>query len=142
MTEKEFISSWTEKLSDGNLKNFPGDFIESYDSSKIELPGKPLVIGEEFFGSYEVLTVDGNPVMQVESNEKAKYIIYANRLKPGSIIIPNDDGEIKKAVINYSRYLDSIIKEIESDYRKNFPSGVNSVSAVNDIFRILNLTRL
>ena len=141
MTEKEFISGWTNKISNEGIKTFPGEFINKSDNVIVKLPGKALVIGKEFFGSFEILTVDGSPVLHADSHVKAKYIIYANRMKPGEIIVPKDENGIKQSVTLYENYLDEFIKLIGIDYKKNFPGGKNSISVVNEIFKMLNLIR-
>lgn len=141
MTEKEFISGWTKKIAEAGIKNFPDDFIKDLSTEVFKLPGKTLVIGQEFFGSHEILTIDGDSFLQVSSYSKAKYIVYANRLKPKIIKIPLLVSEIKTIVSNYEIYLDGILKEIKIDYNKIFPDGKNSIMSVNEIFKILNLNR-
>lgn len=147
MTEKEFSAAWADKLSSKGIKKFPSDFITpDIQVEEIILPQRALVIGNEFFGAYEILTVDGSLFQHAESYEFAKYIIYANRLKPGKVNIPVNDMDIKKINSAYEKYLDSIIKEIETEYKKLFPpdksSRIPQAPVSNDIFRILNLTRL
>jgi len=143
MTEKEFITNWAKKLWSDSLKKFPDDFNGTDNCRKIELPGKTLVLGEEFFGAFEILTVNGNSVYQAANHDEAKFIIYASRAKPVSIDLPGKHEEIKAANSKYEQYLDSLIKNIEADYRGTFPGwGSNeAASAVNEIFRALNLTR-
>jgi len=55
MTEKEFISSRVSRLASDGIKIFPSDFIVIKDYKELRLPGKTLLIGEEFFGKYEIL---------------------------------------------------------------------------------------
>lgn len=141
MIEKEFISKWTASLSEKGIKTFPEDFWENNAAEEITLPGKILVIGGELFGNYEVLTADGTAVLQVESQYKAKYIVYSSRKKNTSVKIPVNSEDIKFAVAKYENYLDSIIKEIEVDYKKSFPGEKRSNDLTNEIFRILNLNR-
>jgi len=141
LTEKEFISGWIKKIEKEGIKKFPENFITNFDTEKIELPGMALVIGEEFFGSHEIFTVDGNSFLQLQSHIKAKYIVYSNRLKPKVIRIPASESDIKTAVSNYENYLDDILKEIKLDYEKIFPEGKNSILSANEIFKVLNLTR-
>ncbi|MGA7722331.1 MAG: hypothetical protein WCA84_14265 [Ignavibacteriaceae bacterium] len=105
------------------------------------MPGKALIIGGSFFGSFEILTTDGIVFLHADSQLKAKYIIYSNRNKPSKIIIPDKEPEIKDAVENYAKYLDELIIRIELDYKKCFPAGKGSTLLVNNIFKILNLTR-
>ncbi len=141
MTEKEFISSRAKQLMDEGIKNFPADFGEPGDAFELELPSKTLVMGEEFFGSFEILTIDGNPVHQSPSHEEAKYIIYANRPRPASVKIPKDKPALKMLLSSYEDYLDSLIKNIEKDYLEVFPDGKNANFVSSEIFRILSLAR-
>ena len=141
MKEKEFVSKWTSSLTENGIKKFPEDFLVGDITEEIHLPNKTLVIGEVFFGNYEVLTADGAAVLQAESLYKAKYITYSSRTKTGSVKIPLNDDHIKTTVAQYESYLDSIIKEIESDYKKNFPGEKRSNALINEIFRVLNLNR-
>lgn len=141
MTEKEFISKWTNSLSEPGIKKFPDAFLTGSDFEQIKLPGKQLVIGEEFFGNFEVLTIDGAALLQADSQSKAKYIVYSSRNKITELKIPKSPDEMKSIVSKYENYLDSIIKDIESDYKKTFPGEKRSNAMVNEIFRVLNLNR-
>lgn len=141
MTEKEFISGWISKITSRGIKEFPGDFCELKDHKEISLPGKTLVLGEEFFGNFEILSVDGSLVYRAENYDLSKFIIYANRLHPKSILIPAVQIEAKEANSKYEKYIDSIIREMETDYKKDLPLGKNFNSAVNEILRVLNLIR-
>jgi hypothetical protein len=142
MNEKKFISSWVSKLASANIKNFPGDFISLTNYTELKLPGKTLLIGEEFFGKFEIITPDGNSVLHTENYLQAKFVLYANRNTPELIRLPKDENEIRQAVQKYELYIDSIIKENEIDYKKTFPEEKNSKSVVNEIFRQLNLVRV
>jgi hypothetical protein len=51
MSEKKFINKWTSKLASDGIKSFPVDFINLKNYFEINLPGKPLLIGEELFGN-------------------------------------------------------------------------------------------
>ena len=53
MNEKEFKTKWIEEIK-RSLKSFPKDFISKIPTQKISLPGKTLVSGSEFFGSFEI----------------------------------------------------------------------------------------
>ena len=141
MTEKEFISSWTSRIYSEGIKTFPDDFIQLNEFDEADLPGKALVIGQEFFGSYEVLNIDGSLILRAENYSKAKFIIYSNRQKPKKIKIPKEEKTLKAVVSGYEEYLDSIIKRIESDFKKNFPGSKSFGEVNNNILRILNLTR-
>ncbi len=141
MTEKDFIINRVQKLLTEGIKDFPGEFLTTEEFKEIILPSKPLVIGEEFFGAFEILTIEGSAVYQAEDHLEAKYIIYANRNKPELIKIPALKSELKTTIAKYESYIDSIMKEIEKDYNNLFPSGKNSHFIIKEIFRKSNILR-
>jgi hypothetical protein len=143
MNEREFINFWVSKLASNGIKKFPSDFVTLNENViEFRLPGKTLLIGEEFFGKYEILTTDGSSVLHAENYFQAKGLIYSNRTTPGIVFLPADDVYLKKAVQSYELYLDSIIKEIENNYKKSLPEDGNSKNVVNEIFKQLNLVRV
>lgn len=142
MKEKDFISSWISALNTEPIKNFPDDFAAEVETKTYTLPRKGLLIGKEFFGEYELLNTEGDEVLKVGSYERAKFFVYANRNKPGSFSVPIDDSAVKEVISRYEKYLDSIIKKIEQDCRKNFPGSKNTNELLSEIFKHLNLIRL
>ena len=142
MDERSFISFWIQTLNAESIKNFPEDFAATSESKSYNLPGKGLLIGKEFFGEYELINAEGSEVLRVDSYEKAKYFIYANRNKPKVLSVPNDDSTIKNMTTKYEKYLDSIVKRIDQDYRIKFPGAKNFTEIINQIFNHLNLIRL
>lgn len=140
-TEKEFITKTVEILNKKGIKIFPDEFLSSGETKTISVPAKILIMGEEFFGSYEILSADRKVVYQASTYSEAKYLIYASRKKTAEIIIPSSEEEIKQAVLQYEKYLDSIMKEIVSLYKKTFPEEKNSLFVMNEILMILNLVR-
>jgi hypothetical protein len=141
MNEKELIGVWIERLKGDKIKTFPDAFLISMKRYNFPLPGKALVIGEHFFDMIEITTIDGAPFFQTSDEELAKFIVYANRLKPPSVKIPDDPDEIRRINKEYELSLDNLVREIEADYVKNFPEGKNKNSISNEIFRIVNLVR-
>jgi hypothetical protein len=141
VTEKEFISRYIKKHAETNSKIFPDDFTNLSDTEKLELPHKTLVLGNEFFGAFEILTTEGTPVLQAENIHKAKYIVYANLNRSGNIILPKKENEIKTAVENYEKHLDWILLDIEEELKKKLPESRNFHSITNEIFLKLNLVR-
>ena len=141
MTEKEFITQYINKHTEINSKIFPDDFTNLTETEKLEIPDKTLVLGSEFFGSVEILTTEGTPVLQAENIHKAKYIVYANLNRSGNIIIPKKENEIKTAVDNYEKHLDWILLDIEEQVKKKLPESRNLHSITNEIFLKLNLVR-
>jgi len=142
MSEKEFITLSASKLASNGIKNFPRDFTELKEHTELKLPGKTLLVGEEFFGKYEIHTAGGNSILHAESYLHAKYILYANRETPQIINLPTNEAELKSVVQKYESYLDDIIKNIAADYKKSFPEQKNSKFVVNEVFKLLNLIRI
>ncbi|MGE5429653.1 MAG: hypothetical protein ACM3QX_01160 [Syntrophomonadaceae bacterium] len=141
MTEKEFTAEWVSRLQGGLLKNFPDGFLEDCKCEERTVPGINLVMGEELFGSYEILDSRGNSVLMAESLPEAKYIIYSNRTKPHALKIPMDEARIKETVKAYEKHLDSIIRQMDTEFKKQVPASKNFVAVSNDIFNLLNLKR-
>jgi hypothetical protein len=141
VTEEKFVSQYIKKHAETNIKNFPDDFIVVSDNEILENPHKTLVLGNEFFGNYEILTADGMPFIQAENIHKAKYIVYASRHFDSNIMIPKNDSEIKTAVENYEKYLDWILLDIEESFKIEVPKSPNIYSVSNEIFMKLNMVR-
>jgi len=141
VTEKEFISHYIKKHSN-DLKNFPEEFINLESTKELTIPAETLVLGNELFGSYEIIKTDGAPILQAESIQKAKYIIYASGKRSGTIHIPEDASLIIQAVEKYDAYLDSLLHEIEMEFKNEFPDSQNIHSATSEIFKKLNLVRI
>ncbi len=142
MNEKDFIFIKSKELSLSGLKSFPIDFIVSKSLNVIQIPDKVLVLGKEFFGSYEVSSAAGDFVLTFNNLFEAKYVAYASQLRKNKINIPNEIRSIKKSVEDYEKYLDELLQEIKKDYIKKFSSGKNLTSVSNEIFKKLNLIRL
>ncbi len=142
MNSREFISLKIKQITDEGIKKFPEDFLFPCDLSSFTLPSETLVIGNEFFGSYEVITTRGASFCHTDTIIKAKYLVYAGRNKDREIKIPTDDKNVELVVRDYEKYLDQKLKQLEKDYRKLFPENKDAASAVNEVFRILNLNRL
>ncbi len=142
MSEADFIFSKSKELSLSGIKNFPIDFLNLKDYSEIEVPNKVLVLGKEFFGSFEVSSATGDFVISFTNESEAKYVVYASKDRKSKIKIPNNSDSLKNTVESYENYLDGLLNDIKKDYQKKFNSGKNFTSVSNEIFKKLNLTRL
>ena len=142
MNEPDFIFSKSKELSLSGIKNFPIDFISTKDLLEIEVPDKVLVLGKEFFGSYEVSSATGDFVLTFSNEFEAKFTVYASRNRKSSIYLPRELTLIKKSVDDYEKYLDSLLIDIKKDYDKKINNGKNLGSVSNEIFKKLNLIRL
>ena len=142
MNEADFIFSKSKELSLYGIKNFPIDFISNENLAEIEVSDKVLVLGKEFFGSYEVSSAIGDFVMSFTNESEAKYIVYSSRNRKNKLKIPGDLVSIKKSVDDYEKYLDNLLRDIEKDYSKKITNGKNYISVSSEIFKKLNLIRL
>jgi len=140
MNEKEFINKHAEQLSK-ELRRFPDDFLGSFECTEFDLPGKTLILGEEFFGRFEIITPDGTPVLHVDDFDKANYIVYASRSKQDKIKIPVKKESIKQVLDSYRVYLDNLVKKLEHEFKESFPASKNFNAASSTIFKKLNIVR-
>jgi len=142
LNEKDFIFSKSKELQLSGLKSFPAAFTDLKQTQSIEVPDKQLILGKEFFGSFEVTTPSGDFVLTFSNETEAKYIVYASTNRINKIKIPKEAESINKIVEEYEKYLDTILQEIRRDYTKRFPTGKNLTLVSNSIFKKLNLIRL
>ncbi|NOX64695.1 MAG: hypothetical protein GXO85_02580 [Chlorobi bacterium] len=140
MTEQEFIKIWIEKIENDLLTKFPDDFIKEYETKPFRLPGKSFSITSELFGQYEVLDVDDKMVIQTDDYSLVKYLLYANRTKPASVLVPVENKELQTAVKEYEKLLDSIIKNLMKEIKIVLPTS-DQLKISNQIFNRINLTR-
>jgi type I restriction enzyme M protein len=96
-----------EVLSDGPRK-FPDGFIKGWprvECKEIGVPAGALKLGGNFMGKQEVCDDEGEHLMEVESEEKGKFILYAKKRDELVIKVPERSIVIKKAVHDYEMYL-------------------------------------
>ena len=142
MTEKEFIAKIVENYLKRGVKVFPTDFVESTLVEVLDIPQKTLILGEQLFGSFEIITTDGSQVLLTDNMMKGKFIVYASCNANGLIEIPQEKRMLEDAVDNYENYIDSILIEIQKDFKTAFPESENNLDVVNEVFKKLNLIRI
>lgn len=140
MTRKEFAEFWIKKLLSDGIKKFPEDFLENIEIISIKIPGKTLIPGSELFGTFEVITTDGEVVAQAENYVEAKYYVYASQQRKADIKFPADKNLIPKIVKGYEQYIDNIINEISNDYKKKF-TEIKDTNLISEILKSINLVR-
>jgi hypothetical protein len=138
--EKTFIKEWISKNSEIFKNEFPKDFLADEKLITIDMPEKQLVLGDLFFGFYQICSADGEVYFNEEEIYKAKYIVYASKLKKNKLEIPEDLNEIRAVVKKYEKYLDNIIIKIKNDLSKE-SIKMKEDEAVRQIFNIMNLIR-
>lgn len=141
MNEKLFIENWLIKVQSSGIKHFPFHFIDKTLLEIISTPIKTLVIGQEFFGAYEIIATDGESVYQATNYDEAKFIVYGSKERNGKTYLPKDRSLTKTIVDSYNNYLDDLLDQIKKDYKNNFPDGKNVHAVSNEIFQKLNLIR-
>lgn len=141
MNEKYFIDKWINKVQSAGIKKFPLHFIDETQIDIIPIPVKTLVIGQEFFGAFEIITTDGESVYQASDYAEAKFFVYSSKERNGKAYLPKDNSTIKNLVDTYNNYLDDLLNQINTDYKKIFPAGKNLQTVSNEIFQKLNLIR-
>ncbi len=111
------------------------------DFEILALPGKPLLKGSELFGNFEIIDTDGDVLLSTDNIYKIKYILYANRSKPSELKILTNEDELVSAVKSYEKHLDEIVRMINLDFKKQFPTSDEAVKVSSKIFQLLNLHR-
>lgn len=141
MNDKLFVEYWISKIQSSRIKHFPFDFIDKSHLETIPIPVKTLVIGQEFFGQYEIITTDGESVYHASNYDEAKFFVYSSKEREGKAYLPKDNSLTKSIVDDYNKYLDELINQINKDYKKNFQDAKNIHAVSNEIFKKLNLIR-
>jgi len=140
LTKKEFVEYWKNKLISEGIKTFPDDFLDNVETLKKKIPAKTLILGSELFGTFEVITTDGEIITQAEDYVEAKYYVYASQQRKSEIKFPVDKNLIPLIVKKYEQYIDSIITEVTKDFRKSF-QDTKEINPVSEILKTLNLVR-
>lgn len=141
MNKKLFVDTWVNNVQKTGIKRFPSNFIDITQLEAISIPKKTLVIGQEFFGAYEILTTEGKLVYKVSTHDEAKFFVYSSRERNGKAYLPKDKTIIKNLVTEYNYYLDDMLHNIKRNYKKDFPEEKDVHSISNAIFQKLNLIR-
>ena len=130
MNENLFIENWLTKVQSSGIRKFPHHFIDESQLDNISIPIKTLVIGQEFFGAYEIITTDGESVYHASNYDEARFIVYSSKERNGKTFIPKDRSIIKSLIDSYNNYLDDLLAQIKNDYKKNFQDGKNILGVI------------
>jgi hypothetical protein len=111
---KEIIES---EILQGGVRQFPESFIAaSYLRKSTEIPtmGKPLKVGEYFFGKFAIEDEDGKNIYDASGIDEAKFIMYS--YKPHELIIglPTDSKAISLSVRKFESYVSKLREQILS----------------------------
>ncbi|MEE9555015.1 MAG: N-6 DNA methylase [candidate division Zixibacteria bacterium] len=109
---KEIIEN--EILHDG-VRQFPDSFLPgSYGkkSRQIATTGKPLKVGEYFFGKYGIKDDDGEHIYDANGIDEAKFVVYSYKPEELIIELPSNSKAIGQAVQKYDVYIDNLQERI------------------------------
>ena len=140
MTKKEFVEYWKNKLISEGIKTFPDDFLDNVETLQKKIPAKTLILGSELFGTFEVITIDGEIITQAKDYTEAKYYVYASQQRKSEMKLPVDKNLIPFIVKKYEQYIDNIITEVTKDFKKTF-SDAKETNPVTEILKALKLVR-
>jgi hypothetical protein len=140
LTKKEFVEYWKNKLISEGIKTFPDDFLDNVETLQKKIPAKTLILGSELFGTFEVITTDGEVITQAENYIEAKYYVYASQKRNSEMKFPVSKNLIPLIVKKYEQYIDNIITEVTKDFRKSF-QDTKEINPVSEILKTLNLVR-
>ena len=141
MNEKEFVELWAGRIKNELLKKFPEDFLGEMETKDVSFPGKILLLGQELFGTFEIIESNGTVHFQLPSLIEAKFYLYANRNKPSWVSVPVNEKDVVAVVKAYEVSLDQILLAIEKEFKSVFPGSKNYRQVSNQIFHALNLQR-
>jgi len=103
-----------EVLADG-VRKFPEGFVKGWSRIKCKeicVPAGELKLGESFFDTHEICDAEGGHLMEVGSEEKGKFIVYAKKKDELVIKVPESIVVIKKAVQEYEINLKDLRKRL------------------------------
>lgn len=140
MTKKEFVEYWKTKLISEGIKTFLDDFLDNVETLQKIIPAKTLILCSELFGTFEVITIDGEIITKAKDYTEAKYYVYASQQRKSEMKLPVDRNRIPLIVKKYEQYIDKIITEVTKDFKKSFPD-TKETNPVTEILKALNLVR-
>ena len=142
MTEKEFVEKWTGDLITHRIKKFPDDFFSGNDYSTLTIPTCNLLLGEELFGKIEIIDTTGKSIMFTENIYHAKYILYSSYNNIKTIKIPASDLELREVVKSFEIFTEKLLKELNQEFKKEFPKSKNFNEVADKIFNYWGLKRI
>jgi hypothetical protein len=140
---KEEISE--EIFSDG-LRKFPDGFIKkswsNVEYEEISVPAGKLKIGENFFGKQQICFENGDNFMEVGSEERGKFIVYAKKEGQYVIRMPKSETVVSLAVQGYEVYLREIRDKLIKAFLEQSGNIAVSENLTKQIFEELDLPYL
>jgi hypothetical protein len=131
-----------EILADG-VKKFPEGFIKKswsgIEYEELSVPAEKLKLGENFFGKQQICNEDGKEFMVVGSEERGKYIVYAQKKNEHVIRVQKGETVVKKAVQEYEFYLKELQDKLYTAFMEQCGDRTTSENLTRQIFEELDL---
>jgi len=130
-----------EILPDGPIK-FPEGFIRDRSKTgyeEIGVPAGELKLGESFFDKHEICDAEGEHFMEVGSEEKGKFIVYAKKKDELVIKVPESMVVIKKVVQEYEGYLRELKGKVYTAFMEKCGDHSISENLTRQVFEDFNL---
>ena len=134
-----------EILADG-VKKFSEGFIKKswsgIEYEELSVPAGKLKLGENFFGKQQICDEDGKEFMVVVSEERGKYIVYAQKTNELVIKVPRNETVIKKSVQEYEIYLRELQERLYKAFMEQCGDRIVSENLTRQIFEELGLPEI
>jgi len=132
----------SEEIIGDRIRQFPEGFIKGIgkiDFEEVGLPKGKLKIGDSFFTQHEICNEDGQCVMEILSEEKAKYIVYAKKKDEFIVKIPKRTVILQKAVQDYEIYLKRLKEKLFTSFMEKCGDIIISQNLTRKIFEDFEL---
>jgi hypothetical protein len=133
----------TEEILADGVKKFPEGFVKKswsgVEYEELSVPVEKLKLGENFFGKQQICFENGREFMVVGSEERGKYIIYAQKTNELVIKVPKSETVIKKSVQEYEIYLRELQERLYKAFMEQCGDRIVSENLTRQIFEELGL---
>ncbi|HIJ51768.1 MAG TPA: N-6 DNA methylase [Planctomycetes bacterium] len=130
-----------EEVSDELLPNGPVKFPEGFvrclsqtEYQEIGVPQGELKLGESFFDNHEICDAEGQHLMEVASEVKGKFIVYAKKKDELVLKVPKSRIVIKKAVQEYEIYIRDLSQKLYTAFMEKCGDHLRSENLTRQIF--------
>lgn len=104
------------------IRNFPQDFYTKGNYEEIEFEtystnGKQLLI-DSFFNKFQMKTEDGETIIELDSEAKAKFAELLSRFKAYQIKIPVKEKIVEQILKNYHSYICELEEQLTANVKE------------------------
>ncbi len=131
---RALIEEVEKELLSGGAKRFPEAFVpkKKYDGAEINLPGEPVRVTDEYFGTVHLVSESGWSY-EASGVTQARYIMYAAAEGKTVVRVPSDEPITASAVKSYDTY----VRGLWSDACRTFAQRTGDVSLAENLAREL-----